>query len=331
MAGWQRRRFLLGTVAAIAAAQAAAQPARRTPRIGYLLLTPITDPPSPERQAFLDGMRELGYVPGRTLTMLYRSAEGEADFLDAVARELVALAPDVIVVAGEPAAVAAKRATTTVPIVLLGLGDPVGIGIVPSLARPGGNVTGVSFISSDLASKRLEFALACVPGVKRIAILSDRRNTNSQAEARSALAAAQALGLHADLHASDSDTALAQALERTAAARSQVVYVTFEGSGLAAAHRTAIAQFGLRQRTPVVSGWHSLTEAGGLLSYAADIPAMFRRAALHVDRVLNGARPGDLAIELPTKIDLVLNTRTARALGITFPQDMLLRAERQIP
>lgn len=330
MAVSERRRFLLGAVGVLVMARSGAQPARRVPRVGYLLLTPVTEPPSRERQAFLDGMRERGYVPGRTVEMIYRSAEGELDFLDAIARDLVALAPDVIVVAGEPAAVAAKRATSTVPIVLLGLGDPVGIGIVPSLARPGGNVTGVSFISSDLVSKRLELALACVPRVKRVAVLSDARNSNSQAEARSALAAVSRLGLQVDLHASGSDAEVAAALARIATAKPQLAYVTFEGSGLASANRTSIAEFGLRHRTPVISGWHSLTEAGGLLSYAADIPAMFRRAANHVDRLLNGARPGELAIELPTKIDLVLNRRTAQALGLAFPQDMLLRAERVI-
>ncbi|HEX6944890.1 MAG TPA: ABC transporter substrate-binding protein, partial [Casimicrobiaceae bacterium] len=229
----------------------------------------------------------------------------------------------------EPAALAAKRATGTIPIVVLALGDPVGIGLVPSLAKPGGNVTGVSFISSDLTSKRLQFALECVPKARRLAVLWDVRNTNSRAEARAVQDAARSRGIDVALLTARTDQEFARRLDGVARERPDLLYVTFEG-GLVAANRTRIAELGLRERIPVVSGWHALTEAGALMSYAPDIAAMFRRAAYHVDRILKGARPGDLPIELPTKVDLVLNQRTAIALGVRFPQDMLTRAERVI-
>ncbi len=298
----------------------------RLPRIGYLLLTPVTDPPSRERQAFLDGLREFGLHPGKSVEIVYQSAEGEIEFMNAMAQELLKQRPDVIAVSGTVAVLAAKRATRTIPIVMLALGDPVGIGVVSSLARPGGNVTGVSFLSSDLAPKRLQLAVQCVPGAKRLAVIWDRRNTNSRAEAQAVLTVAQQFGLIGDSLGLASDAELARTLDR---ARPDILYVTFEG-GLAASNRTTLAEFGLKQRVPVVSGWSFLTEAGGLLSYAPDIPAMFRRAAYYVDRVLKGIKPDQLPIEMPTKVDLTINLRTAKAIGVNVPHELLLRADRLI-
>jgi putative ABC transport system substrate-binding protein len=325
----QRRAFVMaGALAAAAPDWALGQSARR-PRIGYLLFSPMTDPPSRERQAFLDGLREFGHVPGKTVEIFYRSAEGETGFMEAVAEDLVKQRPDVIAVSGTAAVLAAKKATRTIPIVILALGDPVGIGVVPSLARPGGNVTGVSFLSSELTPKRLQLALACVPRVKRLSIIWDRLNANSRAESRAALAAAKKLDLSAESLGLGSDTELARALGRLATERPDLLYVTFEG-GLAAANRTVIAEFGLRHRIPIVTGWHAFTEAGALLSYAPDIPSMFRRAAYFVDRVLHGAKPADLPIELPTKVDLMINLRTAKSIGIILPRELLLRADRVV-
>ncbi len=301
----------------------------RLPRIGYLLYTSLMDPPSRERQAFLDGLRELGHVPGRSVELIYRSAEGESDFMDGICQDLVNQRPDVIAVSGTEAVLAAKKATRTIPIVMLALGDPVGVGVVSSLARPGGNVTGVSFISSDLAPKRLQLARECVPGAKRLAVIWDRRNANSRAESRAVQAVAKQMGLTTEPLGQASDAELARTLGRLASVKPDILYVTFEG-GLAAANRTVIAEFGLRQRVPIVSGWSFLTEAGGLLSYAPDLPAMFRRAAYYVDRVLKGAKPDQLPIELPTKIDLTINLRTAREIGVDIPRALLLRADRLI-
>lgn len=324
-----RRRFLHLAGALLTAPRAFSQPPRRRARIGYLLLGPVTDPPSRERQAFLAGLMALGYEPGRNVELIYKSAEGEVDFMDAVAQDLVRHNPDLIAVSGTAAVLAAKRATRTIPVVILAQGDPVGVGAVSSLSKPGGNLTGVSFLSSELASKRLQLAMECVPGAKRVAIIWDRRNVNSREEARAVQAAADRLGLAVESTGQDSDADLARTLQRLATEKPHLIYVTFD-DGLAGANRSAIAGFGIRLRIPVVSGWHFLTEAGGLMSYAPDIPAMFHRGAHYVDRILKGAKPGDLPIERPTKVDLVLNWRTAGLLGLRFPQDMLLRAERVI-
>lgn len=325
----KRREFLIwAALGGTSPGQVLSQSARHR-RIAYLSLVSITDPPSRERQAFLEGLRAYGHVPGRTVEMIYRSAEGEIDFIDAIAEELVRLNPDVIATSGAAAAIAAKKATRSIPIVLLALGDPVGTGVVSSLARPESNVTGISFISSDLAPKRLQLALECVAGVRRLSVIWDRRNANSGAESREAVATAQRLGLVAESLGMRSSAELAQALEQLAARKPDLLYVTFEG-GLASANRTVMAQFGLQHRVPIVSGWDLLTEAGALLSYAPDIPAMYRRAAYYVDRLLAGATPSQLPIELPTKVDLVLNLRTAKTIGARVPRELLVRADRVI-
>jgi putative ABC transport system substrate-binding protein len=325
----KRRTLLaLGAGTALAPHWLLAQPAR-LPRIGYLLLTPITEPPSRERQAFLDGLREFGHVPNRTVELIYRSAEGEVEFMDATCQDLLKQNPDVIAVSGAAAVLAAKRATGTIPIVMLALGDPVGVGAVPSLARPGGNLTGVSFISSELVPKRLQLARECVPKARRLAIIWDRRNANSHAESRAALDVAKEIGLVVESFGLASDDELLRAFNQLAAGKPDILYVTFEG-GLAAGNRTALAEFGLKQRIPIVSGWSFLTEAGGLLSYAPDIPAMFKRAAYYVDRVLKGTAPDQLPIEMPTRVDLTINLQTAKMIGVSIPRALLLRADRVI-
>lgn len=324
----RRAVIFLGGVVATAPRWLRGQVTRR-PRIGYLLLSPLTEPPSRERQAFLDGLREQGYIPGASVEMMYRSAEGEPEFIDAACGELLEQKPDVIAVSGAIAVLAAKKATRSVPIVMLAVGDPVGIGAVSSLAKPGGNVTGVSFISSDLAPKRLQFARECLPRAKRLATIWDNRKANARAESRAVLAAARQIGLDNEPLGLGSDAELSRVLRRLAAAKPDIMYVVFEG-GLAAGNRTTLADFGLRHQVPIVSGWSFLTEAGALLSYAPDIAAMFRRAAYYVARALKGAKPADLPIELPTKVDLVINLRTARTIGIIVPRQLLLRADRVI-
>ena len=323
----KRRTLLAFAAGAALAPRCLLAQGASVPRIGYLLLTPVTEPPSRERQAFLDGLREYGHVPGRTVEVIYRSAEGEVEFMDATCQDLLAQKPDVIAVSGALAALAAKRATRTIPIVMLGLGDPVGAGAVPSLARPGRNVTGVSFISSELVPKRLQLVRQCVPRARSMAVVWDRRNANSRAEWRAVLDGAKAAGLTADSFGVASDDELPGAFGRIAAGKPDLLYVTFDG-GIAAANRTLIAEFGLKQRLPIVSGWSFLTEAGGLLSYAPDIPAMFRCAAYYVDRVLKGASPAELPIEMPTVVELTINLRTARAIGVTVPNELLARADR---
>ena len=322
------RRAALIAFFALASAGAPLR-AQRLPRIGYLLQSPVTEPPSRERQAFLDGLRELGYVPGRTVEIVYRSAEDQADFMDDMARDLMSQKVDVVVVSGARATLAAKKATRAIPVVMLALGDPVGVGAVESLGRPGGNVTGVSFISSDLAAKRVQLIKELVPKANGIAILWDPGNANARSEAAATIAAARSLGMAPQPLALTSDSALSDMLRDLTARKPDVLYVAFEG-GLVARNRTLIAEFGVKNRVPVISGWSFMTEAGGLISYAPDIPAMFHRSAYYVHRILQGARPGQLPVEQPRKIELVLNQKTAREIGVRFSQSILLRADRVI-
>lgn len=301
----------------------------RIPRVGYFLLPALSEPPSRERQAFLDGLRELGYVPGKNIEIVYRSAENAEDFLDDVCQDLLAQKPDLIVVNGALATLAVTRATRSVPIIFQAIGDPVGIGLVGSLSRPAGNVTGVSFISSELAGKRVQIIKDLVPRAKRIAVLWNSRNPNADAEYAATLDAAKGLGMRAEPHAVVDDAQLRRALDQIGSNRPDAFYVVFEG-GLVATNRSTLAEFALQRRLPLVSGWSPLTEAGGLASYAPDLPAMFRRSASYVQRVLNGAKPSELPIEQASMVELVLNLKTAKTLGVTIPLPLRVRADRVI-
>jgi putative ABC transport system substrate-binding protein len=320
-----RRRFLAMLAALAAAGAAAAQ--TRMPRIGYLLLSPLSEAPTRERQAFLEGLREHGYVPGKNIEIVYRSAQNAPEFMDDVAQDLLAQKVDVIVVSGTIASVAAKKATTSIPVVIQALGDPVGTGVVRSLSRPEANVTGVSFLSSELAAKRIQVIRELVPTAKRIAVLWDPGNLNARIESAVTLEAARRIGMQPEPVEVRSDADLRRGLAQLKATRPDALYVAFEG-GLVASNRTYLAQFALQERIPLVSGWSFLTEAGGLVSYAPDIPSMFRRSASYVDRILKGAKPSDLPIEQADRVELVVNVKTARVLGITLPQSVLVRADR---
>jgi putative ABC transport system substrate-binding protein len=322
------RRVFIASLAALLPAVASGQ-ATRVPRIGYLLLQPVSNPPTRERQAFLDGLKELGHVPGTTVEIVYASAENEAEFLDDVARDLVRRKPAVIVASGAAAVLAAKRATAEIPIVALALGDPIGTGAVRSLGRPEGNLTGVSFISSDLAGKRVQLIVELVPHARKVAVLWDSRNANARAESAATLAAIEGLGMVGVPAIAKYESSLPEAFGPIVKARPDALYVVFEG-GRTAGSRTAIAEFAIRERLPLVSGWSFLTEAGGLASYAPDLPALFRRSASYVDRLLRGAAPRDLPFEQATTVELVINLKTAKALGITIPRSLLLRADRTI-
>jgi putative ABC transport system substrate-binding protein len=212
---------------------------------------------------------------------------------------------------------------------MLAVGDPVGIGAVKSIARPGTNVTGLSFISSDLVPKRIQLVKELLPRAKTIAVVSDAQNANATEEVRTALAAAGAFGLSARTYPVAREADLDEVLAQVAVARPDVLYIAFEGR-LVAGNRHQFAQFALARRIALVAGWSRVTEVGGLLSYAPDIPIMFGRAASFVHRILAGERPEAMPIEQPTRIELVVNARTAKALGIVLPQAFLLRADRVI-
>jgi putative tryptophan/tyrosine transport system substrate-binding protein len=299
------------------------------PRIGYLSLSSITERPSRERQAFLDGLADFGLIPGKSIEIVYRSAENELAFVQPMCEELLREKVDILVTPGAITTLAALRATRTVPIVFLAMGDPVGIGAAESLARPGRNATGTTFISSELAPKRIEFLKLAVPTARRVAFLWAQRNRNAQIEVDEAIAAARQLGIAAESMPVDSQAVLNSTLEQIAHRRYDALYVTFT-AGVISDNRTAIAEFGLRHRLPVISGWGFMTEAGGLLSYAPDVLMMFRRSAYYVERILKGATPADLPIERATTIELTINLVTARALGLSLPRSLILRADRVI-
>jgi len=324
-----RRDVLAALLAALALPNVARAQGARIPRIGYLVLESIREVPSRERLAFLEGLREFGRVEGKSLDIVYRSAENEPDFLRPMCEELLREKVDVLATVGALPTLACLETTRTVPIVFLAAGDPIGIGAAETLARPGRNATGVSYILSELAGKRIEFLRLAVPAARRVAFIWDQTNREAQIEAEVAQAAAERIGIRADAIPVDSQTALTQGLERIAGRPPDAIYVSF-AAGVIARNRTTIAEFGLRHRLAVISGWTFMTEAGGLLSYSPDIQAMFRRSAYYVDRVLLGAKAGELPIEQATKIELVVNRATARKLGITLPPDIMLHADRVI-
>jgi putative ABC transport system substrate-binding protein len=324
-----RRKALAALLACTAMPRLLQAADGRRPRIGYLVLESLREFPSRERQAFLDGLGEFGRVDGKSVEIIYRSAENEPDFLRPMCEELLREKVDVLATVGALPTLACLKTTQTVPIVFLAAGDPVGIGAADSLAHPGRNATGVSYILSELAGKRVEYLGRVVPGARRVAFLWDRSNREAQIESEVARVAAAKLGIRTDPVPVDSQASLTAGLASIAGARPDAIYMSF-AAGVIARNRTAIADFGLRRRLPVISAWAFMTEAGGLLSYSPDIPAMFRRSAYYVDRILNGARPGDLPIEQATKIELVLNLGTARKLGLTIPPEVMLHADRVI-
>jgi putative ABC transport system substrate-binding protein len=322
-----RRRFLAGAGLLALAGSPAAQ--ARVPKIGYLLLVPLSESPSRERQAFLDGLRAHGYVPGKTIEIVYASAQNAPEFLDDVCQDLLAQKVDLIVTAGALATLSAKKCARSVPVVIQALGDPIGIGLVRSLSRPEGNVTGVAFLSTDLAPKRIELLRELLPDVKRVAVLWDARDPNAIAEAGAVVDAIKAVKLSAQAFPLQSDAELGRLLGQLKTLRTDALYAAFE-AGLVGTNRRSIAEAALAARIPVVSGYEFLTEAGGLVSYAPDIPDMFRRSASYVHRILKGAKPSELPIELPRNVELVVNVKTARALGMAIPHAFLVRADRVI-
>jgi putative ABC transport system substrate-binding protein len=325
-----RRDFLRALAAALLAAAfpLRAQRPRKPRRIGYLVHSPLIDPPSSERAAFLDELRKLGYTVGTDLLIEYRSAQNEPDFLPDLAKELVALDVDLIV-AGDLAANAAKDATTRIPIVITHHPDPVGSGLVRSLAKPGGNVTGNSFVSADLAGKRLQLLREALPSARKVALLHSVAHAgNLAAEVQASAAGAAALGLQLDPYAVESADALVRRFAQLGRDRPDAVLVL--GDLKMVAYRDLLIENAARYRLPMVAGWPDIVRAGALLSYSPDFDALFRRSAHHVDRILKGARPGDMPVEQPTRFRLVVNLKSARALGVALPASVLVRADEVI-
>jgi putative ABC transport system substrate-binding protein len=319
----RRREFiaLLGGAAAWPMAARGQQPAK-LPTIGFLGSTT----PSIQSQwtaAFVQRLHELGWIEGRNVAIEYRWAEGRAERVAKVAAELVRLKVDAIVTGGTAAVVAAKQATSVIPIVFAGAGDPVGTGLVASLARPGGNVTGLSNQQNDLAGKKLELLRELVPGLRRLAIMANVGNPATVLEMREVQAMARALGLEAATFEIRRSEDIAPAFEALKG-RAEALYVVFDP--LVNTNRVRINTLALGARLPAVSGLREFVDAGGLMSYGANISDLFRRAADYVDKILRGAKPADIPVEQPTKFDLVVNLTTAKALGLTVPPMLIARA-----
>jgi putative ABC transport system substrate-binding protein len=319
--------YFLATLALMAAPRAgdAGQPAK-VPRVG--ILSPIFSAASPQMGAFREGLRELGYVEGQNIVLEFRSAEGRSERLPDLAVELILLKVDVIVTGGPPAPQAAKQATGTIPIVFAVTGDPVAEGLVPSIARPGGNITGLASIAPELVGKQLELLKEVAPKVSRVAVLQNPGDPAHPPMVQQADGAARALGVQLRiLHArTPSEIEAAFAAMRSQRARGLLVL----RDPLFLARRTQIEALAAKGRLPAVYGIREHAEAGGLMAYGASLPYMYRRAATYVDKILKGAKPADLPVEQPTRFELVINLKTAKALGLTIPQSVLIRADQVI-
>jgi putative tryptophan/tyrosine transport system substrate-binding protein len=323
------RRTFIGSLAGgvlTAALAAEAQPAAgKVPLIGLL------DYSTPDAarlnwwKAFRQRLRELGYVEGQSIRFEARWAQGRADRLPGLATELVRQRVDVIVTGGGEAARAAKQATATVPIVMATGSDPVKRGIVESLARPGGNVTGVSSISSELMAKRVELLRELLPKISRVAILWDE-TPQARMSVQELEALARALGIEIHPVGVRGPNEFARAFSEAGGDRALIVVA----SSFMFTERTRIADLALKHRLPTALGAREYVEAGGLFSYSVNFPDQFRRAASYVDRILKGTKPADLPVERPTTFELVINLKTAKALGLTIPQSLLQRADQVI-
>jgi putative tryptophan/tyrosine transport system substrate-binding protein len=325
----RRRQFLtlLGGAAVAWPLAARAQQTGKPPTIGFLGQTTLSGG-SEWVAAFVQRLHELGWNEGRTIAIEYRWAEGREERFAEVAAEFVRLKVDVIVTSGIPAALASKQATSAIPIIFATAGDPVGTGVVASLARPGGNVTGLSHQLTDLAGKRLELLREVVPDLRRVAIIGNFGNPNIMLELSEVQAAARTLGLEVATleirHAQDISYPAFEALK----GRSEALYVCTDA--LINTNRIRINILAVGARLPTMHGSRDYVEAGGLMSYGPNFPDLFRRAADYVDKILRGTKPGNIPVEQPTKFDLIINLTTAKVLGLAIPETFLLRANELI-
>jgi putative ABC transport system substrate-binding protein len=307
-------------------ARAEAQQPRKLPRIGFLFYG--SPGPSPEVDAFRQGLRELGYVEGQNITIEFRFASGQVERLPELAAELVRLKVDVIVTPATPASVAAKQATSTIPIVFAGVADAVGAGLIAGLARPGGNITGLTSISAELGGKRLELLKEVALKASRVAVLynpADRANVLVLKELQES---APALGLTLQPlevrgPGEFEGAFVAMTRERAQAMFGAAGVLTFE-------HKKAVVDLAAKNRIPAMWGHRQFVEAGGLMSYAVNFYDQLRRAATYVDKILKGAKPADLPVQAPLKFELVINLKAAKQVGLTIPQSVLYRADEVI-
>jgi len=324
----RRREFitlLSGAAAAWPLAARAQQPAK-VPRIGFLFYG--SPGPSPGIDAFRQGLRELGYIEGQNIAVEYRFASGRVGQLPELAAELVRLKLDVIVTPTTPASVAAKQATNTIPIVIAGIADAVGAGLITNLARPDGNVTGLTSISAELGGKRLELLKGVVPKASRVAVLHDPADRSNVLILKELQAAAPALGLtlqplEVQGPGEFEGAFIAMSRERADALFGAPGVLTFE-------HRKTVVALAAKSRIPTLWGHRQFVDVGGLMSYAVNFYDQCRRAATYVDQILKGSKPADLPVEQPTKFEFILNLKTAKALGLEIPPTLLALADEVI-
>ena len=310
----------LGVLAAPFAAEA--QQAGKLTRVGFLRWGSAGG----EVEAFREGLRELGYIEGKNITIEYRDAEGRNERLHDLVAELIRIQVDVIVAFTTPATRAAQQATSTVPIVTISA-DPVGTGLVTSLARPEGNTTGLSIVGPEADAKAIGLLKETVPKLRRVAFVWDPANLALLRRFQAVEAAARGLGLQVDSVVVRGPGELESALESAIGKRAGALFVP---TAMASAYRRQIVEFTARKRWPAIYPDRAAAEAGGLIAYGANIADQVRRAAIYVDKIVKGAKPSDLPIEQPTKFELVINLKTAQALGLTIPRSVLLQADKVI-
>jgi putative ABC transport system substrate-binding protein len=323
----RRREFITLVGGAAFAWPLASRAQQKIPRIGFMgnstaaLETNLVD-------AFREGLRELGYEEGRNIAIEYRWADGNYDKFPTLAAELIAAKVDAIVTAGTPAALAVKRATTTVPLVMVAVGDPIGTGLVPSLARPGGNLTGLSSIAPDLEGKRLQLLREVVPALSHVAMFVNSLNPFHVSSMKQARAAAQSMGIKLQLHDIRNSEDLDDAFGAIRKERPDALLILADRVFLH--NRQRMMDFTNELRLPNVNAYKELVEVGGLMSYGPSYEDMHKRAAIYVDKILKGAKPADLPIEQPSKFTFIINLKSAKALGITVPSQLLGLADQLI-
>jgi putative ABC transport system substrate-binding protein len=318
--------FILALLAAPLAANA--QPTGKVPRVGFLSSGSPSVPSGPG-EAFRQGLRELGWVEGQNIVIEYRLAEGRYDRLPELAAQWVQLKVDVIAAGGTAATTAAKNATGIIPIVMMSVGDPVGVGLIASLARPGGNVTGLAVtVGSETYGKAMELLKETLPKIRRVAILSNPANPSTSLAMKDVKAAARALGLELQLLEARGPSEFDGAFAAMTRERAEALFVVSEA--MFYLHRARLAELAARNKLPSMYTSRDPVKAGAFISYGSSFGDIYRRAAVYVDKVLKGAKPADLPVEQPTKFELVINLKTAKALGLTIPPAVLARADQVI-
>jgi len=317
--------WLLTAILLVSIHRAGAQQPKKIPHIGFLTQAPLA---GPNIEAFRQGLRERGYFEGKNIVIEYRNAEGKPDRLPALASDLVRLKVNGIVVVGDEAILAAKNATAVIPIIIASASDPVGSGLVASLARPGGNITGSSSLGGESSGKRLELLKEVIPRLSRVAIIAYSATPAYKLQSKEVDGAAQALKLQLQVidvrEASDFDSGFGAAKKGRAGA------VNILTSAFLSAHRKELVDSAEKSRLPVIYAGTRYVEAGGLMSYGPNFVDSFWRAATYVDKILKGAKPADLPVERPTKFEFIINLKAAKQIGLTIPPNVLARADKVI-